>query len=227
MDLHRTCQPILFAALLVWIIAWGSTPEATSADDDGKTAGRFQNLYPFHKPGLASFLKWRWERIGKNIGPPESDAFPLAANDPDFLRRNRSETTATWIGHATLLLQLGGVNILTDPIFSDRASPVQWAGPRRVAPPGLAMIDLPPIDVVLISHSHYDSLDLGTVQALATRPGGTETVFFVPLGLKQWFRSQGIDNVVELDWWAQKNQQGLEIQSVPAQHWSKRTLLTQ
>ncbi|RPH83756.1 MAG: MBL fold metallo-hydrolase, partial [Candidatus Rokuibacteriota bacterium] len=91
--------------------------------------------------------------------------------------------TVTWIGHATLLVQLEGVRILTDPHWSQRASPLSWAGPRRLSAPGLAFEDLPPVHVVVISHDHYDHLDLGTVKRLAETH---DPLFVVPLGFKRW-----------------------------------------
>ena len=108
---------------------------------------------------FSDFLKWRRERAKKEIPGPESYNFPLAKKNPDFLKQNRDQNTVTWIGHATLLLQMEGYNILTDPHFSKRTSPVQWAGPERVAPLGLTFEDLPPIDIVVISHDHFDALD--------------------------------------------------------------------
>src|SRR5512140_2244322 len=103
-------------------------------------------------------------------------------------KNNRTANTVTWSGHATLLVQMGGWNILTDPHFSKRASPVQWTGPMRVVPPGLDLWDLPAIDVVVISHNHYDSLDRQSIISLYEREGGKDTAFFVPLGVKTWFR---------------------------------------
>jgi len=184
----------------------------------------FKNLQSHERPGSMDFLKWRWERLWKDIPGPEAYHFPLAENDPKFLQDNKTQTTLTWIGHATVLLQVSGLNILTDPHYSQRASPVQWAGPRRVVPPGLAMEDLPPIHVVLISHDHYDSLDKQTVSRLRNRPGGDQTKFFVPLGLKAWFEDEGIQNVSEMDWWEEGHLGEFRIVPVPVQHWSKRGL---
>lgn len=183
----------------------------------------FRNIYLKEDHGFLDFLKWRWERLWKDIPPADSYDFPLAENDPAFLNSNTDRTTLTWIGHATLLLQIGGTNILTDPQFSERASPVGWAGPKRAVPPGIAFEDLPPIDVVIISHDHYDSLDTGTVRRLYERPGGTDTKFFVPLGLKRWFEKKGIGNVFELDWWEEHKSGGLRIIATPMQHWGKRS----
>lgn len=185
---------------------------------------RFRNSHLEEKKGFFDFLRWQWERLGKNIPDADEYSFPLAENDPAFLNANREKTTLTWIGHATLLLQLGGKNILTDPHFSERASPVQWAGPKRVVPPGLALEDLPPIDIVIISHDHYDSLDDGTIRRLRTRPGGDETTFYVPLGFRPWLEERGITRIVELDWWESASDGALTVTATPMQHWSKRSL---
>ena len=133
------------------------------------------------------------------------------------------EPAATWIGHASVLLQLGGISLLTDPVFSERASPVSFAGPRREGPPGIAAADLPRIDAVVVSHNHYDHLDAASVKALAAQPGGSP-LFVVPLGLKDWFTDAGIERVVELDWWQSTKVGEAEIVLVPAQHWSGRSL---
>jgi len=127
----------------------------------------------------------------------------------------------TWVGHATVLVQINGVNILTDPQWSERASPVSWGGPRRMSPPGLAFEDLPRIHVVLISHDHYDHLDLDTVKRLAAVH---DPLFLVPLGLKAWFAENGMTRVEEMDWWQEREYRGLKFVCVPAQHFSQRTL---
>jgi L-ascorbate metabolism protein UlaG (beta-lactamase superfamily) len=143
--------------------------------------------------------------------------------DVAFLKANRTETTATWIGHATVLLQTGGVNVLTDPHLTERASPVGFAGPRRYVPPALDFHELPHVHIVVISHNHYDHLDRETVVRLAKQPGGSPR-FFVGLGLARWFRDQGIDDVVEMDWWDFAEHAGARVHFVPVQHWSQRTL---
>jgi N-acyl-phosphatidylethanolamine-hydrolysing phospholipase D len=129
----------------------------------------------------------------------------------------------TWVGHATMLVQAGGLNVLTDPVFSERASPVQFVGPKRAQPPGLSIAQLPPIDVVLISHNHYDHLDKDSVTALSNIAGAA-TLFIVPLGVKKWFESLGISNVQELDWWDSAKVRGVEFHFTPVQHWSARGL---
>jgi L-ascorbate metabolism protein UlaG (beta-lactamase superfamily) len=176
-------------------------------------------------PRSSDFLKWQWERFFKDIPKSDAYSFSHAENDPDFLQANRKRYTLTWIGHATVLLQMNGKNILTDPHFSRRASPFSWAGPARVTPPGLSMAELPPIDLVLISHDHYDSLDTQSILELLRRPGGEKTQFFVPLGLKELFTDLGVREVREFDWWDTHVLDGNEVTAVPAKHWSKRGLI--
>jgi len=143
-------------------------------------------------------------------------------NDGAFLRENaqHSEPTITWVGHATLLVQMGHVTFLTDPIWSDRPSPISFIGPRRHVPPGIALDALPPIDFVVVSHNHYDHLDLPTLTALAER--SAETRFIVPLANGALLRGAGIENVVELDWGDSLAHEGVRVHCLPAQHWSAR-----
>ncbi len=122
---------------------------------------------------------------------------------------------ATYIGHATVYLQDGRRNILTDPFFSERASPVSFAGPRRSRRPGIEISQIPALDTVIVSHNHYDHLDLPSLVELDRR---FKPRFFVPLGNARHLRSQGISNVTELDWWQEVD----GVQLVPAQHWSAR-----
>jgi L-ascorbate metabolism protein UlaG (beta-lactamase superfamily) len=193
-------------------------------DKPHHTKNGFQNVNVSEDHGFFDLLKWRWERNSKDVLPPESFNFPIAENDPSFLRSNGHKTTLSWIGHATVLLQMNGKNILTDPLFSERASPVQWAGPKRVVAPGLALQDLPSIHMVVISHDHYDALDKKSIVKLYEREGGKETIFFVPLRLKRWMNDLGITRVFELDWWDQHDEGEFRITAVPVQHWSKRGL---
>lgn len=129
-----------------------------------------------------------------------------------------------WFGHATLLLEVGGLRVLTDPHFSERASPVPWlGGPKRLHPVPDEARRLGRVDVVLISHNHYDHLDLPTVRALAAQPGGSP-LFLVPLGVDAWMREQGIDNVKAFDWWQRHAVGEALFHFVPAHHWSGRGL---
>ena len=173
--------------------------------------------------GFFDFLRWRWNRLWMDIPSADSYDFPVAKNDPEFLRVNQTQKTLTWIGHATMLFQIDGKNILTDPHFSKRSSPVQWAGPKRVVPPGISIEDLPPIHIVFISHDHYDSLDTQSIIDLYHREDGTDTRFFVPLGMKKWFKNLGVNSAIEMDWWDNYQMDSLNIIATPMQHWGKRS----
>jgi N-acyl-phosphatidylethanolamine-hydrolysing phospholipase D len=186
-------------------------------------AGGFRNNYPHD--AKQSFWLWKWEQMKNGVPQPPPGGWRIAhvKTDAAALRANASEPTATWIGHASFLLQLAGVNVLVDPQFSERASPVQFAGPRRIVPLPLDVPELPRIDVVLVSHNHYDHLDVDSVKRLAAMPAGSP-LFLVPLGLKAWFNAIGIERVEERGWWESQSTGPLRFTLVPAQHWSKRTL---
>ena len=186
--------------------------------------GRFTNLAGELGHGTISV---RFPFILRRMGTyfRSADGAPLqVANDGAFLRENalHSKPTVTWIGHATLLVQVEHVTFLTDPTWSNSASPVPGFGPRRFVEPGLAFENLPPIDFVLISHNHYDHLDLPTLRSLAKRDA--DTVFFVPLGNAALLQGQGIANVKELDWGQSAIFEGVTVHCLPSQHWSKRSI---
>lgn len=200
------------------------------------TPDGFRNLYaPRIAKSLTAILRWRWQAWWLGLPPPPRQPTPVmtpqlarlktnpARVDDPTARAGLVQPSATWIGHATVLMQCGGLNVLTDPLFSQRASPVSWLGPQRVVPPGIALEDLPPIDVVLISHNHYDHLDYRSVIRLQTRSAG-QTLFLVPLGLKALLQTWGITHVIEQDWWQIHRHQNVEFQLVPVQHWSARGL---
>ena len=211
---------------LIWISALSCAVSTPAADKPHHTSSGFKNVHEYKENSFSDFLKWRRQRAKKEIPGPESYHFPLAKNNPEFLKQNGDKNTVTWIGHATLFLQIQGYNILTDPHFSKRTSPVQWAGPERVAPLGMALEDLPPIDIVVISHDHFDALDENSILKLRRRPGGEKTRFYVPLGLKSWFAIRDIDRVIEMDWWDRHSDGNFEIIAVPVQHWSKRSMFS-
>ncbi len=137
--------------------------------------------------------------------------------DVEFLKANREVETMTWLGHDTFLLQIGGLNIMTDPHLTKRASPFSFLGPKRLVALPMTFEDLPHIDVVLISHSHYDHLDLRTLQQLARQSGGPPR-FLMGLNLHKWARSNGIPNVSEHDWSDVVTLSGLTFHFVSVQH---------
>ena len=191
---------------------------------------------------LGDLLRWRWQAWRGGLPPPPATPTPVQAPDLGLLQgyaqawQQHTQTgaavmpapspTVTWIGHASALVQAGGLQVLTDPVFSERASPVSWAGPERTPPPGLTIGDLPPIDVVVISHSHYDHLDKGSLVQLHQRSQrlGHATVFLVPLRLKGLLEGWGIAGVQELDWWQSARVGSTDFFLTPVQHWSARSL---
>ena len=180
--------------------------------------GRYRNPEPTPHHGLGDFLRWQRESRGRF---PPGKAFPLTRPDPATLAAPAARPRLTWIGHASALFQYRDISLLTDPVFSRRASPVQWAGPRRHTPPALTAATVPPVNQVLISHNHYDHLDRDSVMALHRRFGGGIT-WFVPEGVARWFTRRGISNVVERGWWQSAPHDAGEAFFVPAQHFSGR-----
>jgi N-acyl-phosphatidylethanolamine-hydrolysing phospholipase D len=215
-------------ALLFTLGGCAMNPYYDAAKPHHTPTGFRNNYTEVVDKSLGDLLRWRWEAFRQDLPPPPQAPTPAMAPDLAALRANAAAGAAmqpavTWIGHATMLVQASGLNVLTDPVFSERASPVQFAGPRRAQPPGVALSDLPPIDVVVISHNHYDHLDRDSVVALNARSRGT-TLFIVPLGIKPWMAGLGITRVVELDWWQSHVHQDVAFHFTPVQHWSARSL---
>lgn len=209
---------LFISIILMLILMWTLLFSQKHHTEDG-----FYNPYPgFEERGLTDIFKWTVvDRIrGKKPQRPENYNFPLTINTGQYLRENKSDFSVTWVGHSTLLIQVDGLNILTDPIWSDRASPVQLAGPKRYVKPGLDFEDLPPIDVVLISHDHYDHLDKNTIEKLGNKP-----LYFVPLGIGELLSGWGVRHFIELDWWDSNKFNSVDFICLPAQHFSGRTPL--
>ena len=190
---------------------------ARAAPFDGRLYGNLDSSKTIRK-GFGELLQWRlngaarpWPKRLENSDAPSLPA-SLAAG----------ELAVTGINHATDLIQFHGLTILTDPVFSERVSPVSWLGPRRVRSPGVSFDELPKIDAVLVSHNHFDHMDLQTLARLHRRDLPR---FVVPLGNARHLRDAGIPNASELDWWGEADLGGgASVVLTPAQHWSGRGL---
>lgn len=180
----------------------------------------FINTDPdFAEAGFSEMAPWVAGKLGGILSSAPKIDIARELNDGSIFRENKTHTV-TWIGHSTALIQMEGVTILTDPVWSSKVGPFTWAGSSRVSEPGLSLDKLPQIDCVLISHNHYDHLDASTIEYLAdTFP---KIKFFVPLRIRDWFEDKGIRNVEELDWWEGVTFNGLKIVCTPAQHFSGR-----
>lgn len=178
---------------------------------------RFRNREDHPLQDLPGFLRWRW---GSWRRRPRPKSLPRADNDPEFLAQNSTRTTLTWIGHSTFLVQIGGLNVLTDPHFTERASSLAGIGPRRLVPPGLELDDIPPLDAILISHNHYDHLDRDSLRSIAARH--TDTACFVPTGLGGRLRRWGFERVHEMAWWSRDELGETTVTAVPVKHSSVR-----
>ena len=169
-------------------------------------------------------MKWLLVHRTTRPRPKDPDPSVFAVATPAFIapRAAADRLTVTWIGHSTLLIQLGGINILTDPMWSARASPVRFLGPRRWVAPPVALDALPPIDVIVQSHNHYDHLDDRTVRALARLQPYAR--WLVPLGLRDFVMARGARAVTECDWWQDATVGSVRFTCTPAQHFSSRGL---
>jgi L-ascorbate metabolism protein UlaG (beta-lactamase superfamily) len=188
-------------------------------DDQRVRRGRkFRNQLPTPRESVGDLVRWMKTR---EPGPWRRwTDVPPAPSPPS--RVGSGEMRVTFVNHSTVLLQMDGVNVLTDPIWSERCSPVSLAGPRRVVPPGLRFEQLPPIDVVLVSHNHYDHMDIPTLRQLVDE---RQPRLVVPLGNKQTLARGRVPGAEELDWWQSTQvREGVDVHAVPAQHFSGRGL---
>ena len=213
---------------LILLVLCATASPSSLADESSKPhhAGKtFTNPHAKQAPkGFFGIIRARlsseWMTYDKRRDiVPRADHQILTSGAPS------NNATVTWVGHATVLIQHRGINVITDPMFSDFASPVSFAGPKRITQPAITIENLPTIHAVVLSHDHYDHLDKASIKQLGDAP-----TYFVPLGIKRWLVNQGIndDRVVEMDWWdeAQLTVNGVELRltSTPAQHFSGRGL---
>jgi N-acyl-phosphatidylethanolamine-hydrolysing phospholipase D len=189
--------------------------------------GRFRIPWPLEiadRRSGGSIFRWQWERLTHKRAPtPRPEQVPVVPHAVAQPRAAADEIRVTWVGHATFLVQAGGLNLLTDPHWSRRASPSQIVGPARFQEPGVPFDVLPPIDAVLLSHDHYDHLDQGTAQRLHARFGDALR-WITPLAYRAWFGDVGVTNVTELDWWDATDVGAVHVTCAPAQHWTRRKL---
>lgn len=225
-------QRIIIVIVSIFLVSCQSASFNNSATFDKSSSPphhgtkTFKNLYvEDNNKNIFDYFKMRFfgghewadhSLLAKNV--PTVTVDTLAINQPI------EKPTITWLGHSTFLIQFKEVAILTDPIFSDRASPVGFAGPKRLIPHVMDYNDLPKIDMILISHNHYDHLDSSTLKFLFEKNNDTQV--YVPLGLDPLMRSFGFNtaNIHSLDWWQAKPfNSNVKVTALPSQHWSARS----
>ncbi|MBC7792201.1 MAG: MBL fold metallo-hydrolase [Clostridia bacterium] len=182
-----------------------------TAPFDGKT---FHNIGTVEDRSFKDVM--RWQLTKQTAKWPRQ--VPLATSTKPDTRVDGLRVTM--VNHATLLIQMDGQNILTDPVWSERVSPLSFAGPRRCTPPGIALADLPRIDAVLLSHDHYDHCDIVTLRKIGKIH---QPLVLTGLAMAPVVRSAEIERVVELDWWQSHAVADTTVTFAPAQHWSSRS----
>ncbi len=225
----RPLLSLLFLGLILpLLIGCSSAEEAKPFDPTAPLAHHtdtgFRNLYG-EGPKKGGFFNFLFNvRLAEDW--PDEDALreapPIPRVPVDFARLKSppsDDLQVTWIGHSTLLIQYRGLTILTDPMFSERASPLSFIGPRRYTDPALSLEDLPPLDAIVISHNHYDHMDNATIEAI-----GNSARWLVPLGNAALLAESGVTNVTELDWWQETRVKDITFTLTPTQHWSARGL---
>jgi len=161
-------------------------------------------------------LEWQRNNVDPKI------AYIDLSNEWKNINLEKADNYFIWIGHSTFLIKKNGITILTDPIFSERASPFKNIGPKRLIPPALNISDLPQIDFVTVSHNHYDHLDIKSLKTISKL--NQDAVFLVPVGDLKLLKRKNIDNTFEFNWWESYEINGLILTFTPVQHWSKRGL---
>ena len=202
--------------------AFGDRPAYPSAQFRD---GRFHNAVPPKRPGGWQLFKLWWQFMFKDtsrtVPPGQLSVTPLTADQ----LRQAPDGSIYRLGHSTVLMKLNGKFWMTDPVFSERASPVQWAGPKRFIPTPISLADVPPLAAVVLSHDHFDHLDRDTVLALASRT----SMFLAPLGVGDQLARWGIPagKIRQLDWWQTLEVEGIQFTATPAQHFSGRSLFAE
>jgi L-ascorbate metabolism protein UlaG (beta-lactamase superfamily) len=211
---------LLIVVIAVIVIFFGigfllSGPKYAGDASDHFNGKRFINPGNAEAKGLKDVFKWLFTRKRTKWG-----AFSNETYGEKPIARIESRNRITFINHSTFLIQLKGLNILTDPIWSERASPFGWSGPKRMRPPGVKLDDLPHIDAILLSHNHYDHLDISTLKKFSKQ---YNPKIYTSLGVGKFLKNHGIIAITEMDWWQEQMLNNeTEIVAVPAQHFSGR-----
>lgn len=213
---------IIFVIILVFLLAvqllgWMfSAPVYKGPVSDHFDGKKFINPAGVQPAGFKDLIKWmrhREKREWKEIKDAKFGPAPAERVDGDSI-------VVTFVNHSTFLIQTKGLNILTDPVWSEYASPVSFAGPKRMRPPGIRFEDLPRIDIILLTHNHYDHLDINTLKNISSL---YNPVIYTPLGVGLFLKKKGIDNFREMDWWDEVELVfGIKLICTPAQHFSGR-----
>ena len=209
---------ILIAVLVIFMMGvLISGPRYRGPVSDHFDGRKFVNPGGVKAKGGLEVFKWM---IQRKQGPWRKEFTVETGNHPPG--HFNSGIRVTFVNHSTFLIQVDGVNILTDPVWSNRVSPYNWIGPKRMRPPGIPLGHLPRIHLIVLTHNHYDHLDIATMRVLF---GAHHPQIVAPLGVKKLLDDHHVSGAVEIDWWEEVQPAGLNIQAVPAQHFSGRGLL--
>lgn len=205
-------------ALVISVGYFVSAPGYSGPTSDHFDGKKFINREGYEEKGFDQLLKWMFTRkIGEWTEKTEAD-ISYVPRPTDSV--SDSSHVITYVNHSTFLIQTNGLNIITDPVYSERVSPFSFAGPKRMRPPGIRFEDLPDIDYVLLSHNHYDHLDINTLKRIQET---SDPTFITPLGVDLYLHKKGITNTVSLDWWqAYSINDSVSVSAVEAQHFSSR-----
>jgi N-acyl-phosphatidylethanolamine-hydrolysing phospholipase D len=218
-EVMRITRLFIFFVPLIMIVSYAGSERPLHHTDNG-----FRNPWfsDDDKRSFTDLLKWQWDRrIRKNVVKPDRYNFNVVPSDYVNPPQSMYSGMLTWVGHSTFLIQVAGMNILTDPVWSDRVGPARFLGPKRHSPPGIPWEKLPQIHAVVVSHNHYDHMDRSTLERLDKE---FSPAFIVPLGNKKLLDEWGIQNSTEMDWGDTHTIGEIEFVCTPAQHFSQRWL---
>ncbi|NUO51064.1 MAG: hypothetical protein HOV80_19585 [Polyangiaceae bacterium] len=207
-------RPLLAAFAALALAACFNAPRYDGPPVAGFDGKRFSNLAPYRQKDLADLIEWKLE-----CGAAPWPDFVERAEGPRPPARVRRGIRIQMVNHATVLIQMDGLNILSDPIWSERASPFSFVGPARHKAPGIAIEHLPHIDLIVVSHNHYDHMDVPTLRLVSERDA---PVVFAGLGNAKLLRDEGISGARDLGWWDWARVGEIDVWFTPAQHWSAR-----